>query len=195
VTAPHEIIIAYRGTDPGLFSGKTNAEKLDHALTTVQDAVADATMVRDAVNLQKRAADAFTKAMIDKAASKGIGMDRIFVTGHSLGGALAEIEAAKYGLTGSTYNAFGAAGLLDGPPKPGCHLTNYRMAGDVVSAASRQVGEVVTLASPDGVHGLSRHPEKLLASGRLQEALQRHADPVPTSSPSSINPWQCRRSA
>ena len=151
VDKPHSIIIAYRGTDPALFSGTTPAEKRDHALTTVQDIAVDATMVRDSVNPQKGTADAFTQAMIDKAARQGIPKDHVFVAGHSLGGTLAEIEAAKFGLTGSTYNAFGAAGLTDGPPQPGCQLTNYRMAGDVVSAANAHVGEVVSLASKEDV--------------------------------------------
>jgi hypothetical protein len=149
--APYEVIIAYRGTDPGLFSGKTGAEKRDHALTTVQDIAVDATMVRDTVNPQKSAADAFTAEMIDKAAKQGIPKDHVFTAGHSLGGTLAEIEAAKHGLTGSTYNAYGAMGLTDGPPQPGTHLTNYRMAGDVVSAANPHVGQVVSLASQDDV--------------------------------------------
>jgi hypothetical protein len=150
----NEIIIAYRGTDPALFSGKTKAERRDHALTTVQDIAVDATMVRDTVNPQKAAADAFTQAMIDKAAQQGISKDHVSVTGHSLGGTLAEIEAAKYGLTGSTYNAYGAAGLTDGPSQPGTHLTNYRMAGDVVSAANGHIGEVVSLSSEDDVQSL-----------------------------------------
>ena len=151
---PHNIIIAYRGTDPGLFSGQAAAEKRAHALTTVQDIAVDASMVRDMVNPQKSAADAFTQTMIDKAAHQGIGRDQISVAGHSLGGTLAEIEAAKYGLAGSTYNAYGAVGMLDGPPQPGCHLTNYRMAGDVVSAANLHIGEVVSLASRDDVQSL-----------------------------------------
>jgi hypothetical protein len=154
VLAPHNIIIAYRGTDPALFSGKTNAEKFDHALTTMQDIAVDATMVRDAVNPQREAADAFTQAMIDKAASQGVSKDHIFVAGHSLGGTLAEIEAANFGLAGFTYNAYGATGLLNGPPRPGTHLTNYRMAGDVVSAANAHIGEVVSLASKEDVQSL-----------------------------------------
>ncbi|HET6431824.1 hypothetical protein [Dyella sp.] len=148
------IIIAYRGTDPGLFSGKTHAERLDHALTTMQDIAVDATMVRDVVNPQQEAADAFTQAMIDKAARQGISRDRIFVAGHSLGGTLAEIEAANFGLAGSTYNAYGAVGLINGPPRPGTHLTNYRMAADVVSAANAHIGEVVSLASKEDVQSL-----------------------------------------
>ena len=152
--ATGDIVIAYRGTDPGLFSGKTNADKIGHALTTVQDIAVDATMVRDAVNPQRGAADAFTQAMIDKAARQGITKDHIFVAGHSLGGTLAEIEAANFGLVGSTYNAYGAVGLLSSPPKPGTHLTNYRMAGDVVSAANAHIGEVVSLASEEDVRSL-----------------------------------------
>lgn len=154
IAPPHNIIIAYRGTDPGLFSGKTGAEKIGHALTTVQDIAVDAAMVRDVVNPQRSAANAFTQAIIDKAAKLGVSKDHIFVAGHSLGGTLAEIEAAKFGLVGSTYNAYGAAGLTDGPPKPGTHLTNYRMAGDVVSAGNAHIGEVVSLASKEDVQSL-----------------------------------------
>ncbi|WP_235429732.1 XVIPCD domain-containing protein [Xanthomonas sp. GPE 39] len=151
---PHNVIIAYRGTDTDLFTGETKAEKASHALTTLQDIAVDATMVRDAVNPQKAAADAFTAQMLAKAAKQGIPKDQVTVAGHSLGGALAQIEAAKYGLAGSTYNAYGARGLTDGTPQPGCHVTNYRMANDVVSAASPHVGSVVSLASHDDVQSL-----------------------------------------
>jgi hypothetical protein len=154
VASPHNIIIAYRGTDPGLFSGETKALKADHAPTTLQDIAVDATMVRDTVNPQKAAADRFTAEMIDKAAKQGIPKDHIFVAGHSLGGTLAEIEAAKYGLAGTTFNAYGAVGLTDGPPQPGCYLTNYRMASDVVSAANPHIGTVVPLASQEDVQSL-----------------------------------------
>ncbi|MCW0460106.1 hypothetical protein NB717_001174 [Xanthomonas sacchari] len=111
-------------------------------------------MVRDTVNAQKSAADAFTAQMIAKAAAQGIPKTQIFAAGHSLGGALAELQAAKYGLRGATYNGFGAADMIDGPPQPGFQLTNYRMAGDVVSAASPHVGKVVSLASEEDIQSL-----------------------------------------
>ncbi|WP_155393549.1 hypothetical protein [Xanthomonas albilineans] len=151
---PDKIIIAYRGTDPGLFSGETKAEKAGHALTTVQDIAVDATMVRDAVNPQKAAADAFTAQMLAKAAARGIPKDHVTVAGHSLGGALAQIEAAEFGLRGATFNAYGAVSLRHHVPEGGTAVTNYVLAGDPVSAASRHYGTVVTLATPEDVQAL-----------------------------------------
>jgi hypothetical protein len=162
VAPPHNIIIAYRGTDPD-FHG--------HKLTMAQDIAVDATMVRDAVNPQKGEASAFTAEMIDKAARLGIPKEQVTVAGHSLGGTLAEIEAAKFGLHGTTLNAYGAEGLTDGPPAPGCQLTNYRMAGDPVSAANAHIGTVVPLASPEDVASLQ--------AGRYLHAPAGSAPPNP----------------
>ena len=44
--------------------------------------------------------------------------------------------------------------MTDGPPKPRVHLLNYRMAGDVMSTANTHVGEVMTLASKEGVRSV-----------------------------------------
>ncbi|WP_430523483.1 lipase family protein, partial [Xanthomonas albilineans] len=154
VEVPRRIIIAYRGTDPGLFTGDTTAEKAGHALTTVQDIAVDATMVRDAVNPQKAAADAFTAQMLAKAAKQGIPKEHVTVAGHSLGGALAQIEAAEFGLRGATYNAYGAVSLSHHVPEGGTAVTNYVLAGDPVSAASRHYGTVLTLATPENVQAL-----------------------------------------
>ena len=129
----NEIIIAYRGTDPDI---------QHHTRTTIQDAAVDFTMVKDQVNLQKNAADAFTRAMIDKAARHGISRDHITVTGHSLGGTLAEIEAAEFGLRGTTFNAYGAVDLGYGVSEGGTQVTNYGMArGQPPSRADRSAGE------------------------------------------------------
>ncbi|WP_307734355.1 XVIPCD domain-containing protein [Xanthomonas albilineans] len=141
----NHIIIAYRGTDPDM---------LHHTRTTLSDAVADLTMVRDRVNPQKAAADAFTREMLDKAHARGISQDHITVAGHSLGGALAQIEAAEFGLRGATYNAYGAVSLSHHVPEGGTAVTNYVLAGDPVSAASRHYGTVVTLATPENVQAL-----------------------------------------
>ncbi|WP_426701819.1 hypothetical protein ACPPVV_02035 [Rhodanobacter sp. Col0626] len=140
-----DIIIAYRGTDPDF---------KHHTRTTVQDALVDLTMVKAKINPQKRAADVFTQDMIDKAQKHGIPKERITVAGHSLGGTLAEIEASERGLRGVTLNSYGAVDLGYGIALGGSQVTNYVMAGDVVSAASRHFGQVVPLASQADVGAL-----------------------------------------
>ncbi len=145
VVPPYNIIVAYRGTDPDI---------RHHTRTTVQDALADFTMVKDQVNPQEAAARAFTQEVLDKAQAQGISRDLVTVAGHSLGGTLAEIEAFRFGLRGVTFNAYGAVDLGYGIPAGGAAVTNYVMAGDVVSAASRHYGRTITLASEEDIASL-----------------------------------------
>lgn len=137
--SPYAIIIAYRGTQ-GL-----------------HDAATDAVMVADKINPQEPAARAFTEQVLDYAREHGIPTSDITVTGHSLGGTLAEIEAWRFGLHGSTFNAYGAAGLGYGIPTGGNTVTNYVEAVDIVSAASPQYGHVVPLATPQDIRLLQEH--------------------------------------
>jgi hypothetical protein len=141
----HEIIIAYRGTDPDIKG---------HVRTMLQDVAADFVMVRDQLNPQKAAADAFTQEVLAKAERSGISKDQIIVAGHSLGGSLAEIEASEFGLRGVTFNSYGATDLNYGVSEGGNKVVNYVMAGDPVSAASGHYGRVVTLASDQDVANL-----------------------------------------
>lgn len=145
VAPPHNIIITYRGTD---------TDVLHHASTALKDADVDLRMVRDRVNPQEPAAARFTAEMIAKAAAHGIDSDHITVAGHSLGGTLAQIEASRHGLRGATFNAYGAVDLGYCVPEGGTQVTNYTMAGDVVSAAARHFGKVVPLASDADVAAL-----------------------------------------
>jgi len=141
-----EVIIAYRGTDPDF---------KNHPGTMAQDIAVDATMVRDQINPQEPAASAFTQEMLDKAKALGIPQEQVTLAGHSLGGTVVEIEAAKFPLRGITLNAFGAVGLLGYNVPEGRHeVTNYVMAGDVVSAASHHYGTVVPLASNEDIQRL-----------------------------------------
>ena len=126
-----EVVIAFRGTE------------FDHE--PVQDGVVDAGMALAGVNAQAREASAFTQRVLDKAkadAEKSNWPCTVSVTGHSLGGTLAQLEAHKFGLKGETFNAYGAAGLLHGVPKGGHQVINHVRAGDAVSAASAHFGEV-----------------------------------------------------
>ncbi|WP_323135325.1 XVIPCD domain-containing protein, partial [Dyella silvatica] len=78
------------------------------------------------------------------------------VTGHSLGGALTEITAYRYGLHGETFNGYGAAGLIQGIPEGGHQVINHVRATDVVSAASKHFGETHTYASQQDLDTLNK---------------------------------------
>ncbi|HZX70514.1 MAG TPA: hypothetical protein VFE77_06815 [Rhodanobacter sp.] len=145
VAPPHDIIIAYRGTDPDF---------KHHTITTAQDVFVDFVMVKNKVNLQEADARAFTQEVLDKAQALGISGDHITLVGHSLGGTLAEIEASEFGLRGMTLNAYGAVDLGYGVPEGGSQVTNYVMACDLISAASRHYGQTIPLASEDDLASL-----------------------------------------
>jgi hypothetical protein len=136
-----EVIIAHRGTE---FDREP-----------VHDGGVDAGMVLAGVNAQTPDAMAFTKRVIEHAQQQSPPL-HVSVTGHSLGGTLAEITAYEYGLHGETFNAYGAAGLLQGIPKGGHQVIDHVRAGDVVSAASPHFGEVHIYAAQQDIDRLSK---------------------------------------
>jgi hypothetical protein len=139
-----EIVIAYRGTE---FDREP-----------VQDGGVDAGMVLAGVNLQTANSEAFTERVLEKARVDADLHHRplqVTVTGHSLGGTMAEINASKYGLKGETFNAYGAAGLREGVPEGGSQVIDHVRAGDVVSAASPHFGEVRIYAAQKDIDTLS----------------------------------------
>ncbi|HEX7816456.1 XVIPCD domain-containing protein [Dyella sp.] len=184
----NQVVIAYRGTDPSS----------EHQLTRVQDVAVDATMVRDKVNPQIPLADAFTQQMIDKAAKLGIPKDQITAAGHSLGGTETQIEASQFGLQAATYNAYGAADMGYKAPADPNQITNYVMAGDVVSAGNHHLGNVVTLASPQDIQSMkdgryidappgSQPPNPFLAMS-LADHSATHFSPDNNTTPSVLDP-------
>jgi hypothetical protein len=126
------MIIAHRGTE------------FDREL--VKDgALADAGMVLIGVNSQADDALAFSRRAV--ALANDMNLDRcqvpdITVTGHSLGGTLAQITAYRLGLRGETFDAYGAAGLVADIPAGGSQVINHVRSTDFVSAASTHFGEV-----------------------------------------------------
>lgn len=152
---PKGIVIAYRGTQ-GL-----------------QDIAVDTNMVADNINPQEADARAFTERVIKYAREHGIPLDQVTVTGHSLGGTLAEIEAARFGLRGATFNAYGAVDLGYGIPQGGHRVIDYVVATDVVSAASRHYGQLVQLAAPDDITALQAAGYMAGCGKMLDVALKR----------------------
>ncbi len=114
-------------------------------------------MVLTRDNPQAKDAIALTQRAIDRA--RDIGREsghvpEVTVTGHSLGGTLAQITAHYFGLRGETFNAYGAAGLGERIGGGGDNVINHVMAGDTVSAASSHFGQVRVYASAHEIAGL-----------------------------------------
>ena len=140
-----QIVIAHRGSE------------FDREL--LQDGGTDAGMVLTGLNAQAPDATAFTQRVMEKARQQaeqlGVPYD-VTVTGHSLGGTLAELTAARMNLKGETFNAYGAAGLLYDLPEGGHQVIDHIRAGDIVSAASPHFGEVRIYAAPQDIDTLSK---------------------------------------
>ncbi|TPD71428.1 hemolysin [Stenotrophomonas maltophilia] len=131
-----EVIIAHRGTE---FDRQA-----------LLDGGIDAAMVTARINAQLDDALALTRQAIKLTDERGIGA--VYVTGHSLGGALAQITAHHYNLPGDAFNPYGAAGLAyrmpEGQPANAAPFTNHVMAGDLVSAGGPHYGKVEMYALP-----------------------------------------------
>jgi hypothetical protein len=134
-----EIIVAHRGSE---FDNQPFKDGL----------IADGGMVAKRANAQAADALEFTESAIDMAKGHkdrhGGVEPQVTVTGHSLGGCLAQITAAKLNLNGETFNPYGAAELGYRIPEGGNQIINHVMAGDVVSAASKHFGKVQMYAEP-----------------------------------------------
>ncbi len=137
-----DIVIAHRGTEQ-----------------IVRDGVlTDGGMVLAGLNLQTPDAMAFTRRVLNEAKADAEANHRplnVTVTGHSLGGTLAEITASRFGLHGETFNAYGAAGLLQDVPKGGNQVIDHVRATDVVSAGSAHFGEVHVYAAQQDIDRLT----------------------------------------
>lgn len=136
------IIVAHRGTEFGR--------------EALRDGLADAGMVVSRSNVQIEDAVELTRWAVDHARSTEVRVEyghapEVTVTGHSLGGTLAQATAHHFGLRGETFNAYGAASLDRRIPEGGAHVLNHVMATDPVSAASPHYGQVHIYALPEEI--------------------------------------------
>lgn len=144
-----EIVVAHRGTESSV--DMKGGQLFKDAVKT------DGGMVINGVNNQAPDAIALTQKALDLAKAEGERSGRtppVTVTGHSLGGTLAEITAHKFQLHGETFNAYGAAGLKMGIPTGGNDVVNHVRATDLVSAGSPHYGRVEVYANKQDIDAL-----------------------------------------
>lgn len=133
-----EIVVAHRGT------------------YSLEDAIIDYGMVTREVNLQIPHALALTERALELAKiyseKNNVPVPEVSITGHSLAGALSEIDGYEHGLKVVTFNGYGSVGLgyqgLDGeykkvPENYKGDITNHMMAGDIVNIANPHIGREV----------------------------------------------------
>lgn len=141
----NEIIVAHRGTE-------TERELKQDGVYT------DGGMVAARHNRQAAEAIELTKHALvyaQKLGKDGEALD-VTVTGHSLGGNLAQVTAHHFGLKGETFNAYGAVSLDRRIPEGGNDVINHVMAGDAVSAGSKHYGQVKLYATQQEITTLEK---------------------------------------
>ncbi|MGY1459208.1 MULTISPECIES: DUF6792 domain-containing protein [unclassified Luteimonas] len=136
------IVVAHRGTE---FDREP-----------FRDGLADAGMAMARHNVQIKDAVELTRWAVDQSRSEDVvgtygHAPEVTVTGHSLGGTLAQATAHHFGLRGETFNAYGAASLDRRIPEGGHDVLNHVMATDPVSAASPHYGQVRVYALPEEI--------------------------------------------
>ena len=138
-----EIVVAHRGTEFDREAFKDGVR-------------ADGGMVLNRSNLQVPDAIALTRKALQLAQDQTVGGQTppVTVTGHSLGGTLAQVSAHYFGLKGETINAYGAASLNLRIPEGGTDVTNHVMAGDLVSAGGAHYGRVKIYATRQEIQTL-----------------------------------------
>ena len=136
----NELVVVHRGTE----------------FETRQDREADMRMVKSHTNPQYNDARALTEVANAMAKHNGA---KIYQTGHSLGGALAQLCGNRYSHRTETFNAFGAAGLKEALPiNPLADrlIINHRMGGDYVSSASNHLGRSILYTTKNEVDNLRK---------------------------------------
>ena len=146
----------YRNTETGEMMVAHRGTEFDREL--VRDGIiADGGMIVVGVNRQESDALAFTSHAVEIANDMNreqCQVSNLTVTGHSLGGTLAQITAYRLGLHGETFDAYGAAGLVADLPEGGTQVINHVRATDFVSAASPHFGELRVYAAPQDIDAL-----------------------------------------
>ncbi len=140
-----QVVLAFRGTDFG------------DALTGLKNVLADGSFKGAVPSTDLTVSVGYAVAFLQWA-QENVPGTTITLTGHSLGGAIAQLVGQASGLTTVVFNAPGGAQLISAlsptlkpvttPFRPGTGNTNYRIFGDQVSLAGTPIGTQVTLPAP-----------------------------------------------
>ena len=148
-------IIAFRGTQEG-------GDFLTDFLIGLTSAM---TGTYAAYNLQYSAADEFVQNVLNNP-DYNIASSGLTLTGHSLGGILAQTIASKNSMEAYTFNALGTSGLTRFNDTNGSKILNFsytddgKLNGDILSnaltfAGNEHLGEVIPMFGPN--IGLAAH--------------------------------------
>ena len=146
------LVVAIRGTD------------LPHA--AAKNALADVSWVSPDPSLQMRSYAAAAAQFVVSVTTRHPGLE-VALTGHSLGGALAQLVGQASHYRTETFNAPGPAKLLAAlgdelqplaslPGRPdAASIVNLRLYGDPVSLLGEQLGSTVTVGIPSTMQALA----------------------------------------
>lgn len=143
-----EIVIAHRGSDPISLEGLLDPEHIGNPRKDWPES--NAAIVRGEVPPQFNDADNFTKEIMELTGSK------VTHTGHSLGGALAQLSAHKNGGDSIAFENPGVGEVIQNNDEfdNEINLESHRsilVQNSFVSSINSQIGEVTKIAGPVGV--------------------------------------------
>jgi len=174
-----------------LYDGKTNSYFVVNRGTQGRDdLITDAVMAVTTINNQWSDALALANEAKTDAAALG---STVYAVGHSLGGSLAQLQAADFGWVAYTFNAYGANDVFNNlglTLNMNASIHNYRTLFDVVSDASTHLGnQPITLESTGDVKllasGSSASPGDLINTIKNDHSLSNFF--TPTSDTSAVN--------
>ena len=146
-----QIVIAIRGT---VFTPRSRDEQIE-MLSNIASDVSAFSSLNTSLNLRTAVTDA---ADFIRAIQARYPRGKITLTGHSLGGAIAQVEGRASGLPAIVFNAPGAGRIYNGIKQYAGHFRssgdgpsqNYRLYGDQMSLFGQPIGTATTLQGTAG---------------------------------------------